>query len=860
MSLSLADAASVARRGTGIGPRRLLSIAARELRSGLGGFYIFVACVALGVMVITAVGALSDALRAGFERQGRVILGGDVSASRMHTRATAAERAWLDGEGGVSETATMRTMVRLEDGSDQSLVELKAVDAAYPLAGAVKLRRGSSLAAAIDGDGAAVEPLLMERLRVKIGGTLMLGTARVTVRAALEHEPDQIVDRLTYGPRIVVSHETLEKSGLARPGSLVRWRYAVALPAEDRGLGELALFRDELKQALPQAGFSVLDRRDPSPQVSRTISRVREFLTLVGLTALLVGGVGVASAVATFVDRRRKVIATMKSLGATSGAIFAIFLAQILAIAAIGIAIGLVAGYGVVLLLDVLYGTALPIRAEFSIQPLSIGLAAAYGLLVALAFALWPLGRAELVSAAVLFRDEVAPERTIPRARVLGAIAAVVVTLVALAVLGSEAKLLALYYCLGVIAVLGAFFGLGLGVTRVARITLKPRRPELALALGRIGAPGGLTPSVVLSLGAGLSLLVVITLANASIEREFKQKVPERSPDYFLLDIGTAEFDGVAALVRREAPEAEIEQAPMLRGRLVALNGVPVETIKPPAEAQWVLSGDRGLTYAPDVPKASRVVAGSWWAADYAGEPLVSFEAKLAERLGLKIGDSVTVNVLGRDVTARIANLREVDWESLAINFVMVFSPNTLAGAPSNLLATVALPKDVSLAREAAIARELGRAHPTITVIRVKDAVAAIGALLSKLVTAVRAAGSVTLIAGALVLAGALATAQRRRLVETAILKALGATRRRVLVSHLLEYLAIAVVTASLAVLLGTAVAWMALTQVMEIDFAFSWSAVLQALGLALVLVALLGGIGTWRVLGAPTVPYLRAE
>lgn len=298
----------------------------------------------------------------------------------------------------------------------------------------------------------------------------------------------------------------------------------------------------------------------------------------------------------------------------------------------------------------------------------------------------------------------------------------------------------------------------------------------------------------------------------------------------------------------------------MLRGRLIKLGDRPVETIKAPPEAQWVLNGDRGLTYSDSPPQGSKIVSGSWWAKDYDGEPLVSFDVDLAKKLDVKLGDMVTVNVLGRNVTARIANLREIDWESLTLNFVMIFSPNTLKGAPHKLLSTVSLPPGTSMEAEAQLSRQLGREFPAVTAIRVKDAIAAFNTIYAKVMTAVRAAGSVTLLAGALVLAGALATAQRRRISSAVILKTLGATRWRILASHAIEYLLLAAVTALFAVGLGTAASYIAVREVMEIPFSFSWWTVLQALGLASGLVILLGGIGTWMVLSARPAAYLRND
>ena len=864
--------------GGGVGPHRLFSMAMREMRGGLSGFYVFIACLALGVMVITAVGALSDALTAGLARQGRIILGGDATISRTHMRANETERAWLEARGRISETATLRTMARSDNGDEQALVELKGVDDAYPLVGHVRLQNGQTLAQVLssDGDGpppAVVGPILLERLGVKIGDTFRLGDIEVTATDAVLSEPDSLSDRLTFGPRIFLAMNTLEKTGLVKPGALVRWRYALLLgQAEANGgkqssgttttgtVAALTGFTEAVKRDMPEAGFTVRDHRDPRPRVRRTLERLQQFLTLIGLTALLIGGVGVANAVQSFVDRRRKVIATMKSLGAPQRLIFRLFLLQIALVAFVGIAIGLALGLLVPLSLHALYADVLPFETNLTITWTSITASAVYGFLIALLFALWPLGQAELVPPAVLFRDAVAERRTWPRPRLMALMAGIAAALVVFVVLTSDSQRIALYFIGGLTLVFAAFWILGGAVTWIARRIPRPAMPELAVALANLGAPGGLTRSVVLSLGAGLSLLVAVSLADAALVKEISDRLPDNSPNYFLLDIQKDDYDTVAGLVKKAAPEAKLAKAPMLRGRIVSLAGRPVEKINAPPEAEWVLRGDRGLTYADEVPEGSTVVSGKWWGKDYTGEPLVSFEAELAGQLGVDIGDMVTVNVLGRNVSARVANLRQVDWESLAINFVMVFSPNTLAGAPHNLLATVTLPKSTTLAKEAAVARAVTRDYPTITAIRVKDAINAFGEVFGKVMAAVRVAGSVTLIAGALVLAGALATAQRRRILEAVILKALGATRRRILTAHILEYMLIALATAGFAIGFGTLAALVALEQVMDVRFTFSWGAVALALGLASGLVVLFGGLGTWQVLRARPVPYLRNE
>jgi putative ABC transport system permease protein len=849
------------RAKSGLSLSRLIGIALRELRAGLSGFYIFMACVALGVAVIATVSTLSDALRSGFESQGAVILGGDVTFARMHTRANDAERSWLAAHGRVSEVATLRTMARRIDGNEQALIELKAVDAAYPLAGEVEVE-GAPFAETLAGEnGVVVDPVLLSQLGLAIGDKMRIGETEAIVRATLVNEPDAVADRLTYGPRVFASHPTLIKTGLVQPGTLVRWRYALQLPeATSKTAADVTTFRELAKRELADSGFVIGDRRDPSPQVTRTLDRLRQFLTFLGLAALLVGGVGIASAVATFIERRRNVIATMKTVGATSRLVLSIFLIQVLAIALIGVVIGLAIGLTAPYFLIAFYGDQLPIKAEIAYSLTSIGASAVYGLLVALLFTLWPLGRAELIKPSVLFRDEVAPETVWPRRGIIALTVLIAAALLGFVLMMAESTRIALYFCGALVLVFVVFTVLGSLVTVLARRAPRPKWPELALAIGNLGAPGGLTRSVVVSLGSGLSLLVAVALADASLVEELTGRLPKKAPSYFLLDVPKTDADTLSRVVEQVAPGAHVTEAPMLRGRLVELKGRKVEEFKPPPEAQWVLNGDRGLTYSDKLPEGSTLVAGEWWPEGYSGEPLVSFERDLARHLGIGIGDQVTVNVLGRDLTARIANLREVKWESLTLNFVMVFSANTLKSAPHNLLATVSLPEGVALETEAQLGRAVGRAFPTVTVIRVKDALNAATAILEKVMVAVRVAGGVTLIAGALVLAGALATAQRRRVLEAVVLKVLGATRRRILVSHVAEYLLLAVIAGAFSIGLGAFAAWVAVGEVMKIPFTFSFVAVLNALAASIGLVMLFGSLGTWAVLRAKPAATLRSE
>ena len=841
-----------------------LRFARRELRSGLSGFYVFLACIALGVAVIAAVAALADGLTAGLERQGQVLLGGDGRLSRIHQRASAKERAWIDGQGRVSETATLRSIGRVPGKDLQSLISIKAVDLRYPLFGAIKMRGDAGLQAIVSaGQGVVVDPLLLARLDGEIGQTIKIGEAVFKIAGVVEREPDRLVSRVTAGPRVFMSLAQLGQTKLVKPGTLVRWHYAVryydGARAGQNGSARAPDFKANVARALPDSGFIVRDRSDPSPQVTRIVGRLHLFLTLLGLAALIVGGIGVANAIATFVDQRRKVIAIYKSLGATAQMISRIFLVQVIGLAILGVMIGLAFGYLVPVLVLLAVGDSLPFVFDVRIAPASALAAAAYGLLVALMFAVWPLARAETVRPGVLFRDTGTNQRNPAwrKGAISSGIALAMLVCVAFFMAGSL-KVTASFLA-GVFGVLVLFFALGTFAIWLARRVPRPPIAEVALALSNVGAPDGLTRAVVVSLGVGLSLLVTVALLDATFVNELTSRMPANSPNTYVLDIPKNSLGKFRETVKSRQPGAVIADAPMLRGRIVRLKGTRVDQIKAAAEVSWVLNGDRGLTYAAQPPRGSLIVEGDWWPADYSGPPLVSFDAGIAKELGLKLGDTISVNVLGRVVTAKIANLREVNWGSLAINFVMVFSPNTLQGAPHNWLATVRLPKGASLQDEVAVSRAIGKALPSVTAIRVKDAIEAFGSVFEKIMVAVRVAAGVTLLAGALVIAGALATGHRKRVLQTALLKVIGATRRRVITVHVIEFLLLAVIAATAAVVVGTAAAWAIAKFALDMQLVFSSIAVAQIVGLAVGMVLLFGLIGTRQVLAARTVTVLRS-
>jgi putative ABC transport system permease protein len=847
-------------RRAGVNVALALRLAARDLRGGLRGFYVFILCIALGVMAIAGVGSVAASLTDGIAREGRVLLGGDVAFSLIPNEASAAERAFLAQQGHLAVAATLRAMARTEDGHS-ALVEVKAVDQAYPMYGAVALDPAGPLGAMLEkrGEafGAAADPALLARLDLAPGAAVKVGQATIEIRAALTSEPDKIAGGIGFGPRLLMSEEALRATGLVQPGSLVRWHYRLQLPA-DASEDDVSRVVTAAASAFPDAGWEVRTRTKASPSLEQDVERFTQYLTLVGLTALLVGGVGVANAIKDHLERKRTVIATLKSVGATGPEIFTIYLLQAISLAVIGALPGLAVGAALPFGVAWGFGAVLPLPVVPSVHLGALALALLYGVLTAVAFSLWPLGRAHDVPVSTLFRDEVADDARWPRRIYVAATVAVVATLSGLAVLLAHDRRTAFYFIAAAALVVAALRLVAGLLMRIARALPHARVTVLRLAIANVHRPGALTTSVVLSLGLGLAVLVTVVEIDGNLRSQFMAALPERAPSFFFVDISSADAPRFDAAVHAHAPDATLERVPMLRGRIVAANGVPIETIKPAANAAWVLQSDRGITYADEVPAGSRVVAGAWWKADDHGPPLVSFEQKIAEGLGLKVGDTVTVNVLGRLITARIANLRALDWQSLGINFVMVFSPATFRDAPHTDIATLTYPGGGTPAQEIALLKSLADDFPAVTTVRVRDALDAVGHVVTNLVLGLRGATALTLVTALLVLAGALASGHENRVRDAVVLKVLGATRGRLIGAYVLEYLLVGGATALFGIAAGSAAAALILTRVMSLSFTWLAAPALAAAAGAIAATIGLGLIGTFAALGQKPAPVLR--
>ena len=832
-----------------------LTIARRELRGGLRGFRVFLACLALGVAAIAAVGTLRTGIQQGLSDQGAVILGGDAEMRFTYRAADEGERAFMDRIATkVSEVYDFRSMALID--GDQALTQVKAVDSAWPLTGTAQLDPPLPVSEALadhDGlPGAIMDPVLIDRLSLKPGDTFRLGTQTFRLTAALTREPDSASTGFTLGPRTVVRADTLANSGLLASGSMFETRYRLLLPPE----ADLKTLEDQAEKTFRDKGMRWTDSRNAAPGIERFVTNIGSFLVLVGLAGLAVGGVGISAAIRAYLDGKTATIATLKTLGAEGGLIFRIYLWQTALLSALGIVLGLALGAVLPLAAAPLIEASLPFPADIRLAPGALLEAAFYGTLSALIFTLLPLARTERIRPAALYRGGQGT-RAWPRKRYLTALALLATVLIGSATLLSGIPELALGAAGGVLGALLilalAALALRWATRRLARTHLTRGRPATRAALAAIGAPRSDATSVILSLGLGLSVLAAVGQIDWNLRQAIATDLPTRAPAFFFIDIQPDQLDPFLALMKANPAVTGMETAPMLRGVITQINGKPAREV---AGDHWVVRGDRGITYAATPGEKTRITAGTFWPEDYQGAPQISFAAEEAEEMGLKLGDTMTVNILGRDITATITSFREVDFSNAGMGFVLTLNPSALAGAPHTHIATVYAPPTA----EAQILKDVTKTWPNITAIGIRETVDRVAEALSAIATATAWAAAGTLLTGFVVLIGAAAAGERARIYESAILKTLGATRGKILASFALRSALMGAAAGVVAVIAGGIGGWAVMTFVMDTTYRFE---PLSAIGIVLggVLATLLAGLFfALRPLNARPAQTLRAQ
>ena len=833
-------------------------IARRELRGGLRGFRIFLACLILGVAAIAAVGSVRESIRAGLDREGATILGGDAELELTYRFATEAERAWMEETGlKVSELVDFRSMAVVGAGetAERALTQVKAVDSAYPLLGRVVLEPEMPLSAALDGTGnmpgAVMEQILADRLGIAVGDNFTLGTQAFVLTSILIREPDSATGGFGLGPRTILRTGDLADSGLIQPGTLYETEYKLTLP-QDADLDALKAETESLF-----TGIRWRDRRNGAPGVQRFVDRLSSFLVLVGLAGLAVGGVGISAAVTAYLERKTEVIATLKTLGADGRTIFQTYFLQIGVLTLAGLAAGLILGAVLPLVFAPIIEANLPVPAAFELHLRPLAEAALYGVLAAMIFTLWPLAQVENVRAATLFRDSSGPDRNRPRFLWIVVSALLIAALVGSAAVFSGLWKLTFSAAGGLIAAFAMLVMAAAGVRQLARRLAIARavrgKSALRLALGAVGGPGGEATSVVLSLGLGLTVLAAVGQIDANLRNAIARDLPEIAPAFFMVDIQPDQIETFQQRLTDDPAVSKIESAPMLRGVVTQINGRPAAET---AGDHWVLRGDRGVTYADRPPEGTRITHGEWWPEGHNGEPQISFATEEALEMGLKLGDTVTVNILGRDITATITSFREVDFSTAGIGFVMSMNPAALAGAPHSFISTIYADPDA----EARILRDISNTYPNITSIRVKDAIERVSEVLAGIAAAITYGALATLVTGGIVLIGAAAAGVHARTYEAAVLKTVGASRRTILRSFAARSAILGAAAGAVAIVAGGLAGWGVMHFVMDTDFEFQPLSALIIVtgGVAATLIS--GLLFAWGPLAARPARILRAR
>ncbi len=825
-------------------------IALRELRGGLRDFRLFLGCLVVGITVIAAVGVLSGRIEQGIRRDARALLGGDVEISIVNQRANPGQLAFLRTYGKVSLALSLRAMAA--SGTDATLVELKGVDDAYPLLGSASLASPASLQASLGGGRIVIGDDLRDRLAVKPGDRITIGDASFVISDILLKEPDRIAGAFSLGPRVIASVEDLEKAGMLRPGNLIRYNYRLQLahPAT------LDAFRQEIARRYPKAPWILKTYNENNRTVQGLVERLQLFLTLAGLSSLLIGGVGILNAARSYIGSKSTTIATFKALGAKRGTVFAVYMLVLSVITLLGILISSVLGMLLSALLLPYLAQFFPVSLDASADGGPLLLAAAFGVLTVFTFSVAAVARGIEVRPALLFRatDETVMGRLARDKLALNILlAAAFIALVTGT--AEDRKIAAGFIVLALMCF--AVFMLAAKALRLAaaRLRLPAGMPRLALAgLHRPGAP---VFSIMLSIGMGLSVMVALLLVEGNVDRDIKESIPALAPSLFLFDIQPSQKEAVASFLASKSYVSDVASEPMVRGRISKLKGVPVERAPISDDVRWATESDRGFSFAATPPPGTRMTDGAWWPADYRGKPLVSFDRKLARGMGLALGDTLTINILGEDIDATIANLRDVNYMSLRINFALIFSPGAIERFPSSGITTLHV---AGRSEETALVRDITRAFPNISAVRISESLAQFQEIVGHISTAVQVTALFSLVSGVMVLASALAASLHSRAYDTMMFKVLGARKRDILALFLAEWLCIAFVTGLLSCAFGAVGAWLILQRLEWVEFHLLYGRVAAVMLLTLLFIAATGLLLNARTFALKPGVILRNE
>ena len=835
------------------------AIALRELRHGYRGFWVFFSCLALGVAAITAVTTISTSMLKGIERDGRIILGGDLAIGQQF-RDLSDEQVQLLGKAAESVTkfVELRTLMRTQNLENSILVSLKAVDDFYPLYGRFEMIDDASLsdALAMSGGmpGAAVDEAVIESGKASFGAVISIGNSQYQIRGIIKNEPDRIGSSgsFAFWPRVIVHRSTLQDTGLVAFGSRSYYEYRLRLP-DDGALHEV---RSQIEERHPR--LDVRDFHNASPDLTEVVQRLGVLLSLAGLTTLLIGGIGASNAVRAYMNTRLSSIAILKCVGASNRFVMQVYLIQIALLAAIAVGLGVVFGIGVSILSAASIEAFLSIPISITFTPQIAALVITYGLLTAFLFSLWPLACSLETRPAALFRNVVTSESQSASWLYIAISVAIALLLAAIVIISAHERSFAVWFVLGITGAWLVFRGMSALLIKISQKFHRLRSPAARLAVANLHRPGAATADIVLAVGLGLSVLVATAMVSSNLDRQMTALIPEKAPSFFFVGIQSAQLEEFSRLVLDNNRIQDLNILPYIPGRITKIKGMDPRAALVDESSEWIIDddGERTFSYTAEALDKATLVNGEWWPENYDGPPLLSIHIDVAQGFDLDIGDTISMNILGRGITGTVHNVRDLSWRSMQLNFAIMLSPEPLRSIPHSSVGTVRVVDDSEFELQEAIAS----AFPNITVIRIKDALNRVNELMLRGRAAARGISGLTIVAGILVLAGIVISENRRRAYESVLLKTIGASRRYILTAFSLEYLIQGGAAALAAILLGAITSWAVVHSLMGWEWYFVASSAAYTVIFGLMISCVMGMAGIWQALKHRPLQYLRNE
>jgi len=823
-------------------------IAARDMRGGARGLWLLVAGVFVGAAAVALVGATSQSLVDGARRGALESIGGDLSLRLFHRPPNEAELTAIRREGDVSISNETRSMARaVRNGHAEGvslLVELKGVDRKYPLYGAVETLPTLNLYQMLNRHGsvygAVADQALFDALGLEPGDTLQIGNAQYQLRGELVVEPDRAFRAFTLGPRIMVLSESLPATGVTDEGAEVYYYTLVKLPPKSDGRADAAAALARIDQSFPQSGWRMVNAHDGVPGVERTLSMAHMLLLFIGFGVMLVGGAGISGAVRAHVAEKMVVIAILKSIGSPPRVITMAIGLEVMAAASIGAVLGVGLGAFGPALVASAFADQLPFALEATPDVKPLLAAGLFGILVAALFAWWPLMGVQDMKPQVLLRRRITHPPGKPGVRGWLGAGVILLALVVLVFWVSPMPVLTVGFLVGALVLAAFYYALGIGLSRMAKVWAKGKGANVRLALGNLHRVRAPTGPVVMALGLTLTLLVALDGISDAANSHVRKILPHSAPDLVAFSIKP---DMARRLDVELAASGIVERKrimPFLHARVQAINGVAVRDLRIPGSLNWVIRGDRGVSFAEKLPDGVR------WDAPQSDRPGFSVDAGVTKKLGLGLGDTITLNVGGQVRIGKILNLRNVDWTGLDLDFPIIATPSTFTGIPYTLAAAL----KAKSGEEAKLEAFVKNRFPDMPLIRVADVLRSLATALDAIVAGLEAAALMCGLAALVVLAGSVLQGLRERVTDAVLFKVLGARRRQLLGQLAMEFLGLGAFVALAAVPLGLSVAY-GVTRAAGLDsVSISWTGGV-ALAVAATFVTL--AVGLLTTLGAYT-------